>query len=244
MAVVMDKSSLPSLFQAQWRSNPDPDALPFPRANPPFALTPTDWHQLSLSDRDFTPHSWTSLQHLIGSQQLEALKRWPSALKAYLAWTGHVKSKYGGVTPYLLAQRLFWEPVVLADDDNDDDANKTGALVFDVHDSTPFADSRDYAILRNDWAYGVERGIVHVVVWLKQRLPVDEQGALSEQGKGMVEAFVKREFRERVGEGKGEEGSRVLWFKNTTDLQSVRGLEHVHVLLRGVDEGVLERWMG
>jgi len=56
-----------------------------------------------------------------------------------------------------------------------------------------------------------------------------------------VEAFVDREFRREVGER--VKGERVLWFKNTTTLQSVRGLEHVHVLLRDVDEKVKEKWM-
>ena len=44
-------------------------------------------------------------------------------------------------------------------------------------------------------------------------------------------------------EEKKEEGSKVIWFKNTTDLQSVRSLEHVHVLVRDVEDEVLREWM-
>lgn len=132
---------------------------------------------------------------------------------------------------YLLNQRLFWEP--LEDD--------TGALRFHVQKAEPFADAADFKILRNDWTYGVEDGIRHIVVWIKQRLPVDEKGALSAEGRRMVDGFVKREFRAKAGEMR--EGDKVMWFKNTTDLQSVRSLEHVHVLVRDVDEDVLRRWM-
>ncbi|CAN9162955.1 unnamed protein product [Alternaria sp. RS040] len=228
--VVTDEASLPSVFQAQWRSNPDPTALPFPRDNPPFPLTAIDWHQLSLRDADFTPHSWSNLHHLISTNQLEELKRWPSSLKAYLAWTAHVKKKYGSVMTYLLDQRLLWEPI----------EDETGALRFDVRNTTPFADSDDYKILRNDWTYSFEPGIRHIVVWLKQRLPVDAAGALSDVGRDMVKDFVKREFREKAEEQ--EEGSKVIWFKNTTNLQSVRSLEHVHVLVRDVEEEVLSQW--
>ncbi|KAF2856203.1 hypothetical protein T440DRAFT_101260 [Plenodomus tracheiphilus IPT5] len=210
----LDLSSLPSTFQSTWRANPDPTALPFPRSKPPFALTPIDWHQLSLSDSDFTPHSWPNLQHLISNHQLEELKRWPSQLKAYLAWTAHVKEKYESVLRYLLEQRLFWTPL----------ATQDGELRFEVQSETAFAHEEDYKILRNDWGYAFEPGVRHIVVWLKQRLPVDELGALSE-------------------EGRGERGEKVLWFKNTTTLQSVRSLEHVHVLVRGVEEDLLERWM-
>jgi hypothetical protein len=70
---------------------------------------------------------------------------------------------------------------------------------------------------------------------------VDKEGALSEEGRDMVKDFVRREFREKAGEQ--EEGSKVIWFKNTTNLQSVRSLEHVHVLVRDVEEEVLSQWM-
>lgn len=86
----------------------------------------------------------------------------------------------------------------------------------------------------------MEPGIEHFVVWVKQRLPVDGKGDLTAEGREMVEGFVEREFRKTVGEE--DKGSKVLWFKNSTDLQSVRSLEHVHVLVRGVSEEVLERW--
>lgn len=188
--VAIDESSLPSVFQAHWQSNPDPTALPFPRDNPPFPLTAIDWHQLSLTDAEYTPHSWSNLHELISANQLEELKRWPSSLKAYLAWTAHTKSKYKSIMAYLLDQRLFWEPL----------EDETGALRFPVRNPTPFADPADFKILRNDWTYGFEPGITHIVVWLKQRLPVDEKGALSNEGREMVDAFVKKEFRQKTGE--------------------------------------------
>lgn len=131
---------------------------------------------------------------------------------------------------YLLQQRLFWKPL--------DDGS--GALKFQTSNSTPFADVVDYKILRNDWTYAFEPGIRHIVVWLKQRLPVDSEGALNDEGRRMVLDFVEREFRGKAGET--EEGSKIIWFKNTTNLQSVRSLEHFHVLVRDVDETVLEAW--
>jgi len=227
----IDESSLPSVFQSTWKHNPDPTALPFPRENPPFALTSIDWHQLTLTDAEFTPHSWANLHHLISTNQLDELKRWPSSLKAYLAWTAHVKKQYGSVMAYLLQQRLFWEPL----------EDETGALRFDVRASMPFADPEDYKILRNDWSYAFESGIRHIVVWLKQRLPVDAEGALNDEGRRLVMEFVQKEFRQKAGEL--EEGSKVIWFKNTTNLQSVRSLEHLHVLVRDVDGDVLKQWM-
>ncbi|KAJ4301928.1 hypothetical protein N0V90_004024 [Kalmusia sp. IMI 367209] len=201
----IDVESQPQTFQSAWTANPDPTALPFPRDNPPFALTPVDWHQLSITDAEFTPHTWEDIHHLISTGQLDELKRWPSFLKAYLAWTTHVKAKYGSATQYLLQQRLFWEPL-----------NKEGAFVFELASEVPFADEKDIKIIKNDWTYAVTEDISHIV------------------------AFVKREFRGKAGEE--VEGSKVQWFKNTTILQSVRALEHIHVLVRGVEEEVLSQW--
>lgn len=227
----VDESSLPSVFQASWKSNQDASALPFPRDKPPFALTAIDWHQLNLKDDEYKPHSWENLRHLISTGQLDALKRWPSQLKAYLAWTAHVKAKYGSATTYLLTQRLFWQPI----DDN------AGAMAFNTRNVDPFADTEDFTILRNDWPYGHEPGMRHICVWLKQRLPVDKEGALSERGRQMVDGFVDKEFRFKAGEEKRE--SKIIWFKNTTNLQSVRSLEHLHVLVRDVDDEVLKQWL-
>jgi hypothetical protein len=228
----IDLDSQPSRFQSTWISNPDPTALPFPRDNPPFQLTAIDWHQLSITDNQFTPHTWEDLHRLISAGQLDELKRWPSFLKAYLAWTAHVKAKYGSATQYLLQQRLFWKPL-----------NESGAFRFELQNETPFTDPEDYKILRNDWTYAVTPGISHIVVWSKKPLPVDGEGALTVEGRKLVHDFVKREFRDKAGEKEGEEGSKVQWFKNTTSLQSVRALEHVHVLVRDVDEEVLAQWM-
>lgn len=148
-----------------------------------------------------------------------------------------MKEKYGSVMAYLLTQRLFWTPLRISTEEGDAE----GALKFKVQSQTPFSNEEDFEILRNDWGYAFEPGVVHAVVWLKHRLPVDEEGALSQEGRDMVEDFVAREFRGRAGED--HVGEKVLWFKNTTTLQSVRSLEHVHVLIRGVGDEVLERWM-
>jgi hypothetical protein len=226
----IDHDSLPSVFQKTWRDNPDPTALPFDRENPPFALTAVDWHQLSITDDQFTPHTWENLHHLISIGELDELKRWPSQLKAYLAWSSYVKAKYGSATQYLLQQRLFWAPL-----------SDTGVFKFEIKNETPFEDPADYKIMRNDWTYAVTPGIKHIVVWSKKPLPVDVEGALTAEGRKLVEEFVEREFRQKVGEQ--NEGEKVQWFKNTTNLQSVRSLEHIHVLVRGADEEVLKLWM-
>ncbi|KAL9054396.1 MAG: hypothetical protein Q9206_003559, partial [Seirophora lacunosa] len=115
---------------------------------------------------------------------------------------------------------------------------------FETANPVPFADARDYRILRNDWPYGVEKDIAHLIVWLKNRLDVqdDNNGDLTEEARAQVQAFVDRVFIQTLG---GEtERERVIWFRNWTGLQSVQGIEHVHVLVLGAGEELLEEWTG
>lgn len=124
-------------------------------------------------------------------------------------------------------------------------ADATGP-VFTVQDPKPFADPSDYRVERNDWPYGIFGAeITHLVVWLKVRLSVEpETGLMTGESKALAEEFVKEMFVGRLRkEGPGAE-ARVLSFQNWTALQSIRGLEHVHVLVRDVSDEVVDEWIG
>ena len=70
----------------------------------------------------------------------------------------------------------------------------------------------------------------------------------------LVERFVQRTFVKRLSSSRASQGvdgdsddggnDRVLWFRNWTGLQSVRGLEHVHVLVRDAPRDFLDLWVG
>jgi hypothetical protein len=76
------------------------------------------------------------------------------------------------------------------------------------------------------------------VVWSKTPIPTGEDGDLTPESRRNLEGWVRRTFGEMVGEEK------VLWFKNWVHLQSVRALEHFHVLVRGASKEDLEFWTG
>jgi hypothetical protein len=122
-----------------------------------------------------------------------------------------------------------------------------GALTF--NNPLPFADSSDYRILRNDWPYGMDAGISHLVVWLRTPIPVEsDEGHLTSESRALINDFVQRRFVKRLAEDKAGRftapETHVLWFKNWVGLQSVRALEHVHILVRDVPEEILEEWSG
>ena len=158
---------------------------------------------------------------------LAALKRRPSDLGRYIKWTTETKAKHGSMSNYILTHRLpaAW-----------------GRPPLTPASPVPFESESDYKVLLNDWPYGLEPGITHLVVWSRTAIPSDtDTGDMTSQGRALVGSFVRRFFVDSLGAG-GEE--RVLWFRNWVALQSVRSLEHVHVLVRDVDDDVLERWTG
>lgn len=111
---------------------------------------------------------------------------------------------------------------------------------FTPKSNIAFQDPSDYSVLLNHWPYALKPGIVHIVVWTRTPLAVDdEKGDLIPESRKLVEDFVARFFVQRLGE-KGSE--KVLWFKNWVALQSVRALDHIHVLVRDVSPEILEDW--
>lgn len=143
-----------------------------------------------------------------------------------------MKEKYGNMTNYICRQRLHWTPR---------SAGTPGSL-FEYKNATPFANPDDYKILFNDWPYGVTPDIVHLVVWSKTPVPVKaETGEITAESKSLIEAFVHTNFVEPLARrGKGHDA--VLWFKNWTQLQSLRAVEHFHVLVRNADADLLREW--
>ena len=133
---------------------------------------------------------------------------------------------------FVMKERLHWTPISSTGDPPE----------FTHHSAVPFEDRRDYAVLLNDWPYGYDKGIAHLVVWSRTPIAVDDEqgGDVTLESQRLIEDFVKRHFVEEIGQD-GEE--KVQWFKNWTSLQSVRGVDHVHILLRDVPEDLQKKWM-
>lgn len=155
-----------------------------------------------------------------------------------MSWSAKTKRQYGSMTNFICQERLHWSILP-------ESTAESGPL-FAFRDPTPFGDRGDYKIMPNDWPYGLAPGISHIVVWLKTPLPTaPERGDLTATGKKLVESFVRHEFGKRVAEHDRSTvddamDAKVTWFKNWKSLQSVPGLEHVHVLLRDCGREVIQ----
>ncbi|VUC37564.1 unnamed protein product [Clonostachys rosea] len=195
--------------------------------NSPFPLTELDKWILAQKDEEFKKHDWEGLRKIIDANDLAAFKRTPSDLRRYMVWTRDIKAKYGSMTAYILANRL---------------PKTWGSAPFTPTSVVPFADPSDYKVLLNDWPYALEPGITHLVVWSRTPIPVDsDKGDLTPESRALIQEFVQKHFVDALGPGGKDQ---VLWFKNWVSLQSVRALEHFHILVRDVDDDTLEKWTG
>ena len=104
----------------------------------------------------------------------------------------------------------------------------------------PFENPSDYRVLVNDWPYGMSDNMRHIVVWTRTTIATDDNvGDMTPESRQVVTDFVKRYFIDKLGPG-GEDN--VLYFKNWVALQSVRALEHIHVIVRDVPQEILDEW--
>ena len=150
------------------------------------------------------------------------------------------------MTAFILSERLNWKTLPTSSGESP---------LFECNNTVPFTDPTDYKILLNDWPYGFTSDVTHIVVWSKVRIPEQKpEGYLTPESVALVERFVQRTFVKALSSSRASQGGagnsddsgndRVLWFRNWTGLQSVRGLEHVHVLVRGATRDLLDLWVG
>ncbi|KAI0145974.1 hypothetical protein F4776DRAFT_386029 [Hypoxylon sp. NC0597] len=191
----------------------------------PFPLTEVDKWVLSLTDDEYQYHDWEDMKKIIAENNLSVLKRKPSDLRRYMKWTAETKAEYGSMTNYLLNNRL---------------PRTWGSPPFKPASTTPFDDPSDYRVLINDWPYGLTANLTHIVVWSRTAIETDpETGDMTPESRSNVANFVKRFFVDRLGP---DGDDRVLWFKNWVALQSVRALEHIHIIVRDVEKEILDEW--
>ena len=144
-------------------------------------LKPKDVAIISTPDSEYHILTWSEVQAIIARNALDAFQRMPSDLRRYLAYNYFLKQKYGSVMEFVLRERLGWEQPIVAE-------------------GRPFERESDMKILWNDWPYGIDAKIVHLVVWTKFELEDDPAtDDLKVKARAEVEAFVQRTFGNVVG---------------------------------------------
>ncbi|KAE8365222.1 hypothetical protein BDV27DRAFT_144650 [Aspergillus caelatus] len=200
--------------------------------NAPFELSKADMEVLTTTEEAFAPHTWEDMQEIIAGGDTSQLKRTPTDLRNYIFWSREIQATFSSVTNFLMKKRLHWEKK----------ANNAENR-FNYRHSVPFADQSDYRILRNDWPYAMSPGMVHTVVWLKTSIPVDAEGDLTTESRRLIANFIERTFAMHMSQ-REHAGNNIQWSKNRIKWQSVRALEHIHVILRDVDDEFVTKLTG
>ncbi|KAH8737233.1 hypothetical protein BGZ61DRAFT_525395 [Ilyonectria robusta] len=209
-----------------WQVNvPGPDRLV---DCPDFLLniSAKDFSILSTPDSDYHILTWDEVCQIAKANKLDHFQRVPSDLRRYKAYTFNLTKTYGSVADFVLNQRLQWKAPVRAR-------------------GRPFEFEDDIKILINDWPYGIDRRIVHLVVWTKFFLEEDAvTGDLVDESRKEIDDFVTKTFRSHVPD------DQIIWFKNWRGLKSVGAVEHFHVMMfnpdpdfiRSVTNGDVPQW--
>jgi hypothetical protein len=183
------------------------------------------------------------MAHQVGENRLEDFKRVPSDVAAYIDWSAETKKRYGSIMNFVMRERLNWTWRPPREEERLEDTTVMERYIERVS-KIPFADPSDYKILLNDWPYGWEPGLRHIVVWLKPRIPTDPKtGDLTPESRALIEGFVQKTFVEPL-RASGFPGDSVQWFKNWPSIQSVRALEHFHVIVKDVPDEYLYQLTG
>lgn len=169
---------------AYWQTNIPPTSRT--AACPAFLqnLSPKDMRILGTPDAEYHILSWASVRRIIADNRLDLFQRKPSDLRRYLEYCHAIKSEHGSVMRYMLDVRLRWTEADLA----------AGAK------DASFAEEDGVKVLVNDWPYGIDEKIVHLVVWTKFALEDDpDTGDTREDVKREIDGWVDERFGKRCG---------------------------------------------
>ena len=150
---------------------------------PPFlaTLSAKDIEILSTPDAEYHLLTWPEVQRIIADNRLDLFQRIPSELRRYLEYNWKLKQQYGSVMDFVLSERIGWKEPIRAE-------------------GRPFEKESDVKILWNDWPYGLDGDIVHLVVWTKFDLEEDPvTGDLTPKARKEIDDYVDKTFRKEVG---------------------------------------------
>ncbi|KAB8302878.1 hypothetical protein EYC80_006205 [Monilinia laxa] len=197
-----------------WQTNIPPSSHTATCPNFLQNLSPKDISILSTPDPEYHILTWPSVRQIIDANRLDLFQRKPSDLRRYLEYCYTIKSQHGSVMRYILDVKLQWKEEEIA----------AGAK------KVSFADENNLKVLLNDWPYGIDEKIVHLVVWTKFALEDDpETGDTREDVKREIDGWVDEVFGKRCG------SENVIWFRNWRSLKSVHAVEHFHIMLYNPD---------
>nr|POE99475.1 n-acetylglucosamine-induced protein 1 [Quercus suber] len=179
-----------------------------------------DRENLSTPESAYERQTWADVRAIVRDHRLDLFRRLPSDLRRYRQYCARLAAEHGSIMAYVVDVRLGWTG----------DLEPRGKF---------FEHETDYKILLNDWPYGLDPRIRHLVVWTKFVIPEEpDSESLTAEAHAALEDFVARRFETVCGR------ENVVWFKNWSALKSIHAVEHFHVLLFDPPPGFVDEVTG
>lgn len=119
------------------------------------------------------------MQALLAINRIDKFNRSPVELRRYRQYIYALEKQHGSVMNFIIQHRLQWH-----------DMNPTGPAF-----STP----DDMKVLYNDWPYGIDPRIIHLVVWVKFDIADDPvSGFLTQEANDQVQRYVDETFSSKL----------------------------------------------
>lgn len=163
------------------------------------------------------PFKWSELKNIVNNNQLELLARSKNETQRYLDFKTWLKLENLNIQNYIIKYELNWQDA--------------------VSDAKLFTRSDDVKILLNKFPYYFEDDVTHFCIWTKVQIPNDPDsqiGDLSKHTRLIIDKYVRKTFP----------NNQLLWFRNWANLQSVKLISHIHVLVKGLDDETLHNLLG
>ncbi|KAL3233758.1 Uncharacterized protein RNJ44_03798 [Nakaseomyces bracarensis] len=171
--------------------------------------------------------SWAEIKDIIASGELQRLKRAPEETARYHEHKRILAEQNVEIGDYILGQ-LGWSVTELGE---------INQISDDARLQKSFSSTELYKLSLNDFPYDFEEDVCHLLIWSKINLPLyssdDDNAEIRQDMHDKIEQFIKRNLQTYLDPKTDDYG----WFINYRSLQSIRGISHVHLLIRCPEQG-------
>lgn len=181
--------------------------------------------------------TWEDCGDIIARNALEEFCRNAEQTSIYHALKTKLQEQHSTVFKHVLNTQLGWYDPKLNGNKSIQELQDTEIVVSVANEADQqrpvYSDDSQIKILLNDFPYDIASEITHFVVWYRGTVPVtDDKGDISDETRNQMYQYVRRTFVE----GGQIPETEVLWFRNWLAIQSIKGINHIHVLVRGLTE--------
>lgn len=173
-----------------------------------------------------TPLNWYQAEDVIRNNELGKFKRSFEELTKYRQHRANLKRQGIPSINKLLADELGWVQV----DKNYKIISKEN---LKAKSTKLLNHSDDIKITMNRFPYHFTKDIAHLLVWTKIPISNDPKspiGDISPQTRRTINNYITKLFVSTYGIPQ----ENILWFRNWTELQSIKEFSHIHVLIKAL----------